>query len=47
MLFFLTGKTIPESIRDLPLNKNTEFNQNVFSNKLGAMFVYKFNLYGD
>ena len=50
--FFLTGKTIPESIRNLPLNKNTEFNQNIFSNKLGAISVYKFKwllncLYGD
>ena len=40
--FFLTGKTIPESIRGLPLNKNTEFNQNMFSNKLDAISVYKF-----
>ena len=44
MLFFLTGKTILESIRHLPLNKNTECNQNMFSNKLGAMFVYKFKM---
>ena len=42
--FFLTEETIPESIRDLPLNKNTEFNQNMFSNKLGAMSVYKFKM---
>ena len=46
------GNTIPESIRDLPLNENTEFNQNMFSNKLGAMSVYKLKmiikrLYGD
>ena len=44
MFFFLTGETIPESIIDLPLNKNTEFNQNIFSNKLGAMSVYKFKM---
>ena len=41
MLFLLKGETIPEGIRDLPLNKNTEFNQNMF---LGAMSVYKFKM---
>ena len=40
----MTGKTILESIKDLTLNKNTEFNQNMFSNKLGAMSVYKFKM---
>ena len=44
MLFFLTGKTISESTRGLPLNKNTEFNHNMFTNKLGAISVYKFIL---